>query len=318
MANEISTLNDDTSDIGVGSSSTDTVQGNSDNIVSTLDDSEDTSSTFAPAPSSEGEAKTEEPAADKIVGGKEEEPAAAPDAAVALEKPRPYHEDPAWQRIIKERDEVKSELSKLQGQIDLLTKMTTAEKKEAATLPYVDITAMEDEELRDWQQNDPKGYAANLYAQITYEQEQDRAQKAAAQAQQQATQAQQDRFRQEVDSYSKQHEDFMAKWNSGEIPKFMVDHPGLYNAITAHRAMTEDGKIAALEAKFKADLEVAIKAKEEEILKSQKSKSQIRVLGEGPSSSSAEDPNQELNNIRKGNEINTLVERLNRLRSASG
>ena len=307
MTEEHPTLNDDTDDIGIGSSPADRPQGTSDDMISTLDDKE-------VAPSSEGEAKTEEQEVKKDTDDKVTADLKAADEV----KPRPYHEDPAWQRIIKERDETKAELAKLQGQIDLLTKMTPAEKKEAEKLPYVDITAMEDDELRDWQQNDPKGYAANLYAQITYEQEQERAQKETERQRAQAVTQTQERFKKEVDSYSKEHEDFLPMWNSGEILKFMSDHPGLYNAVTAHQAMTLTKTRAEMDAKYQADLEAAIKAKEEELIKAHRTKSNVRVLGEGPSTGPSDDPNAELNDIKRGDEIGTLVERLKRLRQATG
>ncbi len=310
MPDEIQTLNDDTSDIGLGSSPDDRPQGGSDDMISTLGDED--------APSSEGEAKTEE----QVEVEKKEvanEAAAETVTAKAIEpvKPKPYHEDPAWQRIIKERDETKTEMARLQGQIDILTKMTPTEKKEAAKLPYTDITTMEDDDLREWQQNDPKGYAANLYAQITYEQKQEQLQQAVERQRQTQVQGVQQTFRTEVEKYAKDNADFMTMWQNGTIPRFMAQHPGIYNAMTAHRVLTEGDRISKIEAKYKAEMETALKAKEEEVIKNFKAKSQVKVLGEGPVAAPETDHNKELYNVKRGEEVDILAKRLERLRRAS-
>ncbi|MDV7396435.1 hypothetical protein RZS08_33885, partial [Arthrospira platensis SPKY1] len=71
-------------------------------------------------------------------------------------------------------------------------------------------------------------------------------------------------FRKVVDSYEKENPDFRRMWDSGEIKRFMNDHPYHgYNAITAHKAITEKARIEAAQAAAEAKaLEKAKKTQE--------------------------------------------------------
>jgi hypothetical protein len=188
-------------------------------------------------------------------------------------KPQPYHKDPAWQRIIKEREEAREEAAKIKAEVQSVKaemenlKATRVQPRGEEKLPYVDITTMDVEKLQEWQMEDPKGYAANLYAQMRYEFRKEEEQRSGTQRVQQSIAG-------TFEDYKSKNADFDPMWKSGEIPKFMQDHPG-HNAISAHQMLTMDKRIAAAAAK-------AAKEAEAKAIANQKAKRSAQVLGGSP------------------------------------
>ena len=263
MSDNTGTLNED----GLGMSSNPdqpNIDLDSTNIIGTLPESLDDGPISGK--SSEETLKTDE--------GEEAEVKAGEGTGQEGEgKPEPYHKDPAWQRIIKEREEAREEAAKIKSEVQSVKaemealKATRVQPQKEEKLPYTDITTMEVEKLQEWQMEDPKGYAANLYAQMRYELRREEEQRTGTQRVQQSIAG-------TFEDYKSKNADFYPMWKSGEIPKFMKDHPG-HNAISAHQMLTMDKRIA--DAAGKAAKEAEAKA-----IANQKAKRSAQVLGGSP------------------------------------
>jgi hypothetical protein len=263
MPDNTATLNED----GLGQSSSPdapNVDLDSTNIIGTLPESLDDGPISGR--SSEETLKTDD-------GEKDEVNAGEGTGKEGEEKPQPYHKDPAWQRIMKEREEAKEETARVKAEVQSVKaemeslKATRVQPQREEKLPYVDITTMEVDKLQEWQMEDPKGYAANLYAQMRYEFRKEEEQRSGMQRVQSSIAG-------TFEDYKTKNPDFDPMWKSGELKKFMDDHPG-HNAISAHQLLTMDKRIQ--EASEKASKETEAK-----VLANQKAKRSAQVLGGAP------------------------------------
>jgi len=217
------------------------------------------------------------------------------------EKAKPYHQDPDWQRMIKERDDARIEAVTAKAKLEVLSKVKTVETEvEAAPAPtYKDITLMSKEELIEWQEDDPHGYAANLYRQFVAEKAMEDAQK-----------AKQSTVQQTFKTYEDKNPDFRQMWDNGSIQAFMTANPG-HNAISAHMAMTENTRIEAAVAK-------ATKEAEERITKNFLAKRNAQVISDGGVIKDTSDLADELKNPQKyGGATSALTARLERMRASA-
>ena len=227
-----------------------------------------------------------------------------------------FDKHPRWQEMLREREEAKKAVeqeriarAKLEGELEALKRQTQVEKPPVKA-DYKDITALTAEEIAEWQATDPKGFAANMYAQVKHE----------------ALMKMQEDFRAEREAENKKvsiektykefedkHKDFKPMWDSGEIVRFIEANPG-HNPISAYHAMTYETRMqkAIEEARAKA-----IKETEEKVNKNWMAKRQARVLGTGPSGPGADTEDKELKDVKsQGGLYNVLAKRLERLRTA--
>lgn len=137
-------------------------------------------------------------------------------------------------------------------------------------LPYKDIAEMSDEDLLEWQQDDPKGYYANVLQQAKHEVGQDL-----------AGRMDERNYESQIEhtftEFAKDNPDFDEMWDRGELQRFMQIHPG-HNAISAYRELTYEKRIADESAKAVADAE----KKWNEGLKT---KRESQTLSSGPAAS---------------------------------
>ena len=235
------------------------------------------------------------------VPAKEVAPDAEKPAAVVVEdgeKAKPFHQDPDWQRMIKERDEARIEAASAKAKLEVLAPVKTAETKVELPAPtYKDITTMSKEELIEWQEDDPHGYAANLYRQFVAEKTMEDEQK-----------AQQTTVQKTFQTYEEKNADFRQMWDSGKIQEFMNANPG-HNAISAHMTMTENTRIEAAVTK-------ATKEAEERITKNFLAKRNAQVISDGGVIKDTSDLPDELKNPQKyGGATSALSARLERMRA---
>ena len=227
-----------------------------------------------------------------------------------------FDKHPRWQEMLREREEAKKAVeqeriarAKLEGELEALKRQTQVEKPPAKA-DYKDITALTAEEIAEWQAIDPKGFAANMYAQV----------KAEAMTQmQESLKAEREQEKQRISiektykEFEDKHKDFKPMWDSGEIVRFIEANPG-HNPISAYHAMTYEARMqkAIEEARAKA-----IKETEEKVNKNWMAKRQARVLGTGPSGPGADTEDKELKDVKsQGGLYNVLAKRLERLRTA--
>ena len=227
-----------------------------------------------------------------------------------------FDKHPRWQEMLREREEAKKAVeqeriarAKLEGELEALKRQTQVEKPPVKA-DYKDITALTAEEIAEWQATDPKGFAANMYAQVKSE----------------ALMKMQEDFRAEREAENKKvsiertykefedkHKDFKPMWDSGEIVRFIEANPG-HNPISAYHAMTYETRMqkAIEEARAKA-----IKETEEKVNKNWQAKKQARVLGAGPGGPGTDTEDKELKNVKsQGGLYSVLAQRLDRLRAA--
>ena len=208
-----------------------------------------------------------------------------------------FDKHPRWQEMLREREEAKKAVeqeriarAKLEGELEALKRQTQVEKPPVKA-DYKDITALTAEEIAEWQATDPKGFAANMYAQVKSE----------------ALMKMQEDFRAEREAENKKvsiertykefedkHKDFKPMWDSGEIVRFIEANPG-HNPISAYHAMTYENRMqkAIEEARAKA-----IKETEEKVNKNWQAKRTARVLGAGPSGPGADTEDKELKDVK--------------------
>ena len=219
------------------------------------------------------------------------------------EKAKPYHQDPDWQRMMKERDDARMEAATTKARLEEREKLSKpAEPKEDKPLPYKDITKMSKEDLLEWFEDDPVGYEANKFQQFLHEAKQVLE---TERSNQQKTASVQGTY----EKYQNANPDFKEKWASGEIQKYMDDNPG-HNAISAHMAMTETTRIEAAVAK-------ATKEAEERVIKNFQAKRSATVISGGPGAKGKEGVPDELKNPKQyGGTTSVIANRLRAMRQA--
>jgi len=215
-----------------------------------------------------------------------------------------YDKDPAWQRIIKQRDETREENIRLKAQLDVLAKQQEAAPVAPLPSDFKDLSQFSDDEIREWMEDDPKGFVANLTAKIHADIEMKTQQKEQQNALNQKVHA-------TFSSYAEANPDFNDLWESGEIQKFMDENPG-HNAISAHQMLTG-------EARVQARIDAAVKEATEKITANFRAKRNAEVLSGGPArqSSGGADVPVELTNTKKyGGRTSVLTSILQASRNA--
>lgn len=196
--------------------------------------------------------------------------------------------------LAKENADLKQSMSNLEGQVSGM-KEGKGQPPKPEELPFKNIADMNDDDLREWQADDPKGYAANILLQAKHELSQDFEQKLGAKDRDAAIDS-------TFKAYGDKNPDFWDKWNSGETKKFMKENPG-HNAISAHQMLTSETRDEAIRTKTK-----------EKLLSDLKTKGNINSLG--PSGTFTPDMQgvggDAMKNPEKhGGETNVLLQRHN-------
>jgi len=243
MPEENQTLND--TEVAAPSPAT-----NTDGLIATVDES-------IPAAPSEETIKTDTETKVETEAAK-----AAEDVKIKEEIER-FDKHPRFQELITGNKGLKEQLKSLQEQLDANKQVQTK------PLDYKDISAMKPEELRDWMDEDPVEYTANLARQIRHE-------VAAELEAKRNTQTYEEKVLGTFREYASKDPSFDKMWESGEIQSFMDKNPG-HNAISAHMAMTSETKLNEV-------MEKVRKETEEQIIKKFKAKQGAKVLGSGPTS----------------------------------
>jgi hypothetical protein len=227
---------------------------------------------------------------------------------------------PRFQELIQSRQKDAETIAVLKAQIETLAAVVgkgntppqaqQQTEEDKPTIPYRDVTQLSKEELLEWQEDDPHAYAANLYAQMLHEtrtqlkREQRETDTKAAQVKTETS------VRKTYEAYEVKNPDFRAMWDSGAITKYMDENPG-HNAISAHMAMTEEGRIQAATVK-------AAKEAEAKVVKNFQAKRGAQVLGTGPGRTAGATTDQGLTDTKlHGGLMNVLSQRLKSIRDAA-
>ncbi len=218
-----------------------------------------------------------------------------------------FDKHPRFQELIQSNREYRERIAKLEGTLETMKEFAPKAEKKNEAPTFVDITTKTDDELREWMQEDPKGYNANLYAQIRHELMQEYQQ---ARTQESARTSVQKTF----DGYAEKNPDFLPMWKSGEIKRFMDENPG-HNAISAHILLTAEKRKGESEKQMQERIAKAVKEAEEKVTKNFQAKKSATVLSGAPSAAPASGEDAELKDTKsRGGLVTTLTERLQRMR----
>ncbi len=279
---------------------------NPDDLIATVDEA-------IPVVPSEETQKTDEGAKAEETKAAELEKSEADEKAAkqAQEDETRFDKHPRFQELIQSKNDLKGQLKALQSKVDEGSKTKEPEKPE--DLGYKDTSKMTADELRDWMDEDPVAYTANLTQQIRAEVTKDVNGKL-------TQQTHDDQVLKTFDDYVAKHETFDSMWDSGEIQSFMDKNQG-HNAISAHMALTAESNATNFETKIKDAVEKAVKETEERVIKNFKAKKGAQVLSSGPTTTGTAHDKvaPELENPKKFGGINTvLAARLKARRQTTG
>ena len=224
-----------------------------------------------------------------------------------------YDKIPRFKEIIGERDTEREARIRAEAKLEALTTAShtpppapVTDEKASAELPFKDTTLMSAEELREWQEEDPSGYNANLFAQFHHESKQLLEQEA-------IKKATVDGIGKTFGDYEKANPDFKKMWDSGELETYMKDHPG-HNAISAHKDLTEATRVKAATDKA---VEKAIKETEARVTKNFQAKRNATVLTDGPGVIPGNSPDALLQNTKQhGGFTRVMADKLSQMRQS--
>jgi hypothetical protein len=188
------------------------------------------------------------------------------------DKLEPFHKHPRFQ-------EMNKTIKELKAQVEQLTAKPAEETPE--DIGYRDITKLTPDEIQDWQDEDPVGWAKNLLMQAKAEARND----IHAEAHQNTMRAAADKT---LDDFVKAHPDFDEVYESRVLSQYCDEHPG-HNIISAYLAINEEkareahGKEvetlkASFEAEKKAAIDAAVKEAVEKIQKQYRAKESVTVI----------------------------------------
>lgn len=225
-----------------------------------------------------------------------------------------FDQHPRFQQIMKERDDERKARERLEAQMEILTKVVDAppdvEGGKKDDLPYRDIGKMTEEELAEWQANDPKGFADNLAAKIKHDLLTDMQRQSEATSRRNATEQTYARF-------AEKNADFRSRWETGEIKKFIEQNPG-HNPMSAYHEIISENREKSVQTRIDEAVAKAKADTEKEVLARIKSKQKANVLGAGPATTPVRDEEApSLNDTKRhGGKVTVLASMLQSMRRA--
>lgn len=145
----------------------------------------------------------------------------------------PFGDHPRFQ-------ELTSQIAELKGKLEAGGQAAKPSQGEQEP-EFTDVSTLNEEEVRQWMDEDPIGYQANLAKQIKAEIHAESNQHSARQA-----------IDKTFSSYEKDNPDFRSMWDSGKLKDYMRENPG-HNAISAHMTLTAEAKAKAREADIRKE-----------------------------------------------------------------
>lgn len=143
-----------------------------------------------------------------------------------------FDKHPRFQELKSQRDEANKRVQRLEEKVDQLTTNLLSGKKAGEEEGAKTFDDMDEDELRDLMDDDPKGFVANLIKQAQEQVFGELETQSEKEARQSAVIA-------EIDAFAKEHEDFDKMWDEGKIQSFIKDHPG-HNSISAYLMLKQD------------------------------------------------------------------------------
>ena len=302
------TINDTT-----GESSAPVPQESSDGLVSTVE--------FFPIPEKGEGADTDPDGANNTDGADKDQTAAGTQAGEKADGKEAgsnaddmtrFDQHPRFVELNTRMKAAEESNRQLMAQIAQLSQTKqTGQEQESSELPYKDISKMSDDEILDWQSEDPKGYIDNINKMIGHQVQEGIKTALASNKEEMQMSQYETQVEQTYRSYAEANPDFDDLWDSGKIKQYMDDHPG-HNAISAHMAITAEGK----------QKELVDKAVKDALTKAETDRRTVRkagaILPSGPNTAPMAPSNSdaELQNPKQfGGDTSVLAARLERRRA---
>jgi replication fork clamp-binding protein CrfC len=219
-----------------------------------------------------------------------------------------FDKHPRFQELRAKAEAAEKRAKNLEAQFAELTKSTPAKKDPGSSgeLPFKDTAKMSQEELLDWQAENPHEYYQNVLAQAKHEMNQDVENRL-------SEKAIEDAIVTEYQAFAEKHPDFDPMWDSGKIEAFVKEHPG-HNAISAYMLMTEESRLQAV-------VDKAVAEAEKKFTSNQRAKRENKSLGAGPQTTGTHDApvDAELQDTKKfGGPTTVMANRLKQMRLQQG
>lgn len=211
-------------------------------------------------------------------------------------KPDRYDKDPAWQRIIRERD------AALKENAELKSKQAPEETKD-----FIDLSTKTEEEIAEWMNDDPVGFAENQRKQIAHKVRQD----LKAENQEKETQSKLDKTFSEYSSNNPDNDDktgFVQMWESGKIQDFMEQNPG-HTAISAHMTLTAETRSKSIDKQISEAVAKEVAKIRTKLEKENKARVRTDGLGSGPAYTPGDEDDELKDTKSKGGLISVLANR---------
>lgn len=236
-------------------------------LHSTIKDDVSSSDTFTQDSQPAGKPSTDPGTANNIQGESGKEGAGEGDKgtpATTDGKPKPdtddfseerFDKNPMFQRLNKSIRRAEERAIAAEAKAEALMKMKGGGTEGGQPGDdMVNILDMEDADLREQFDTNPKTFLANFGRQM-FREFQERFEEGRKTSDFQTAQ------RGELETYANANPDFIEKWESGDIPDYMKKHPG-HTAMSAHMALTEPQR---MQAKIDAAVKEAVqKTRDEE------------------------------------------------------
>lgn len=207
-----------------------------------------------------------------------------------------FDKHPRFQELHNKVQAAEARATKLETELESVKTQKPGDKPSGEKLPFKDITGMTDEEMLEWQQDDPKGYYANVLHQAKHE----LTGELRGEMQTQNYEAQVEHT---FNEFAKDNPEFDAMWDRGELQRYMQTNPG-HNAISAYLALTQAKTIEDKVAE-------GVKDEREKIEKDLRAKRETQTLPSGPSatgsSTVAGQTPQELKDTKKFGGLTTVL-----------
>ena len=236
-----------------------------------------------------------------------------PEAKIKDDEDR-FDKHPRFQELRTTVEQLKERALKAEAKLEVLTtKEPVAEQYVPGETPdFENIAEMEDVDIKEKFEENPRQFLANLARQLSFEvrnslmktiDERDK------------TKSYQGAVNKTYDEFSGKNQDFQGMIDSGRISKFISGNPG-HNAISAYHELKADDR----ETEVRGRIDKAVKEREEKLRSDFKVKREASVLGDGGGGSldvPRGTPPELVDTKKHGGLTNALVARL-RARRAAG
>lgn len=185
-----------------------------------------------------------------------------------------FDKHPRFQELRTRAETAEKRTAKLESQVEKLLEGKSPKGKEKEEPTFKDVSKMTNEELLDFQSEDPHAYYKNVLAQAKHELGADFDSKL-------EKKSSEDAIVSTYQDFAEKNPEFDTLWDQGKIKAYMEDNPG-HNAISAYYMLTS-------EKSTQDAIDAAVKSAEEKFVANQRAKRKSKPLSSGPQTTGTKD-----------------------------